>query len=105
MIKKTRQIYAHSFKERSVRMSYERSNVKAFSEESGVPVDLLYRWRKAFRLHGESSFPGHGVERLSEEGKQVKALEKSLRCSQMELEILKKAIAIFSQADRSCIHS
>lgn len=100
MKRKTRQHYDRDFKERVVKMSYERSNVKAFSEELGIPVDLLYKWRKEYGSYGSSSFPGHGVERLSEEGKRVKELEKELRRSQMELEILKKAIAIFSQADR-----
>jgi transposase len=100
MGKKTRQIYERSFKERAVKMSYERSNIKAFSEELGVSVELLYRWRNEYGSYGCSSFQGHGVERLSDEGKRVKDLEKELRRSQMELEILKKAIAIFSQADR-----
>jgi hypothetical protein len=39
-------------------------------------------------------FPGHGVERLSDEGRQVKELQKRLRNTELELEILKKAIAV-----------
>ena len=100
MEKKTRQIYDRSFKERAVKMSYDRSNIRAFSDELGISVELLYRWRKEYGSYGSSSFQGQGVERLSDEGKRVKELEKALRRSQMELEILKKAIAIFSQADR-----
>lgn len=81
-------------------MSYERENIKELSVELGISVERLYKWRTQYRLHGESSFQGHGVERLSEEGKRVKELEKELHRSWMELEILKKAIAIFLQADR-----
>lgn len=40
------------------------------------------------------------MERLSDEGKRVKELEKKLRNTEMELEILKKAIAVFSKIDR-----
>jgi transposase len=100
MEKRIKRRYDRSFKERAVQMSYERDNITALSVELGISVECLYKWRKEYRLHGQSSFPGHGVERLSEEGKRVKELERELRRSQMELEILKKAIAIFSQADR-----
>jgi transposase len=100
MERKKRQVYDRSFKERVVKMSYERENITAFSDELGISVELLYRWRKEYSTYGSSSFQGQGVERLSDEEKRVKELEKELRRSQMELEILKKAIAIFSQADR-----
>jgi transposase len=100
MEKKTKRQYSSSFKERAVQMSYERESIKDLSIELGISVERLYKWRTRYRVHGESSFSGHGVERLNEESKRVKELEKELRRSQMELEILKKAIAIFSQVDR-----
>jgi len=50
--------------------------------------------------HGVASFQGHGVERLSDEGRQLKEVQKKLRNAEMELEILKKAIAVFSKIDR-----
>ena len=81
-------------------MSYERESVKALASELGIRAERLYKWRAEFAEHGEASFQGHGVERLSEEGKQVKELQKKLRNTEMELEILKKAIAVFSKIDR-----
>ncbi|MDL2230279.1 transposase [Alistipes sp. OttesenSCG-928-L06] len=92
--------YDRSFKERAVKLSYERESVKALAAELGISAERLYKWRAEFAEHGEASFQGHGVERLSEEGRQVKELQKKLRNTEMELEILKKAIAVFSKIDR-----
>ena len=104
MDKKIRRSYDRTFKERAVQMSYERTNLKEFALELGITSELLYKWRKEYGLYGDSSFQGHGVERLSDEGKRLKEAEKENRRLKLELEVLKKAIAIFSQTDRSCIH-
>ncbi len=96
----TKRQYDRVFKERAVKMSYERDSVKALAAELGITAERLYKWRAEYAEHGEASFQGHGVERLSDEGCQVKELEKELRNTKMELEILKKAIAVFSKIDR-----
>jgi len=96
----TKRNYDRSFNERAVKLSYERDSVKYLARELGVSSERLYKWRSEYAQHGKASFQGHGVERLSEEGRQVKELEKKLRNTEMELEILKKAIAIFSKTDR-----
>ena len=80
-------------------MSYERDSIKDLARELGISSERLYKWRAEYVQHGQSSFQGHGVERLSDEGKRVKALEKELRNTKLELEILKKAIAVFSKID------
>ena len=81
-------------------MNYERDNIKAFASELGVSTERIYKWRAEYKERDDSSFQGHGVEHLSEEGKHVKELEKKLHNTELELEILKKAIAVFSKIDR-----
>lgn len=94
--------YDRSFKERAVKLSYERNNIKELAQELGVTSERIYKWRSEFARHGDASFDfifllrtsaihanmmalglssiqGHGVERLSDEGKRVKELEKTLR--------------------------
>ena len=95
----TKKNYDRTFKERAVKMSYERDSIKDLARELGISSERLYKWRAEYAHHGPASFQGHGVERLSEEGKRVKALEKELRNTKLELEILKKAIAVFSKID------
>lgn len=96
----TKRNYDRSFKERAVKLSQERDNIKDLALELGVSPERIYKWRAEFAEHGQASFQGHGVERLSAEDKRVKDLEKELRNTKLELEILKKAIAVFSKIDR-----
>lgn len=96
----TKKHYDRSFKERAVKLSHQRDNIKDLAKEIGVSAERIYKWRAEFAEHGQASFQGHGVARLSEEGKRIKDLEKQLRNKELELEILKKAIAVFSKIDK-----
>ncbi len=58
---------------------------------------LLYCWRRQLQEQGVIAFPGNGKEALTEEQKQIKDLEKRLRDAEMERDILKKAVHVFSR--------
>lgn len=97
----TRKKYDKAFKERAVKLMAEGRKVSHLSEELGIPETMLYRWRKEAESMGENiRFTGNGKERLTDEQRRIKELEKKLADALMEQEILKKAIAIFSQRDR-----
>ena len=101
MMKKTRRTYDKSFKLEVVKRSLEEVSVKELGEELGIHPAVISKWRKEFLDSGEQlSFPGSGNELLSEEQEQIKRLSKELREKELELEILKKAIGIFSKKDR-----
>ena len=80
-------------------MSYERSSVKDLAEELGIHPDRIYSWRKEFATYGKASFSGHGKERLTDEQRELKEVRKQLKRRELELEILKKAIAVFSKIE------
>lgn len=92
--------YDKSFKERAVKLSYERSSVLQAAKELGVSDSQLSKWRKDFAQYGASSFPGRGVERLTDEQREIKRLQTELKDKELDIEILKKAIAFFSRADK-----
>ena len=81
-------------------MSYERTNISELARELGVKAPQLYKWRKEFEEFREGSFPGKGKLKLSSEQEKIHELEKRLKDAELELDILKKAIGIFSQSDR-----
>ena len=91
--------YDRTFKERAVQLSYERSSVKDLAEELGIHPDRIYSWRKEFATYGKASFSGHGKERLTDEQRELKEVRKQLKRRELELEILKKAIAVFSKIE------
>lgn len=55
-----RKIYDKAFKEKSVQLSYYRTNVSELARELGVTAPQLYKWRKEFEEFGVGSFPGKG---------------------------------------------
>lgn len=86
--------YSKEFKEQAVRLSYQRDNLKDLANELGIQVNRIYDWRKKYPyLSPEPSS-------LSEDA-EVKLLRKQLKDKELELEILKKAIHIFSKKDGS----
>ena len=94
-----RKNYSKKFKENAVKLSYERSSQSAL-KELGISSTLLSKWRKEFSEYGSASFQGRGIERLNDEQRRIKDLEKALKNKELELEILKKAIAVVSKIDQ-----
>ena len=94
-----RKAYPKEFKLMSVELSNTRTNLGALAKELDISVTLLYRWRREFSAKQESSFPGNGKVILTEAEQEVARLRKELRETQMERDILKKAISIFSKSD------
>lgn len=75
-------------------------SVRDVAEKLGIQSELIYRWRRQMRDRGELAFPGHGREALSEDQQKIRDLEKRLRDAEMERDILKKAMHIFSKTSK-----
>ena len=98
-----RRKYDQDFKKNAVLLAAEPGRTVAdVAEKLGINKDLLYRWRREYynNGHGEYAFPGHGREALTAEQKRIRELEKQLKETEMERDILKKAMAIFSRAPK-----
>ena len=61
---------------------------------------MLSRWRKESATFGKNSFPGKGKPKLTDEQREIAELKKALKDAQLERDILKKAISIFSNSDK-----
>lgn len=83
----------------SVELSHTRTDLVVLAAELEIAPSLLYRWRKEFSKKQGSSFPGNGKVILSEVEQELLALKKELRETQLERDILKKAVCIFSKSD------
>lgn len=99
-MKQARKIYDIAFKRKAVQLSNERTNVSELARELGVKATLLYKWRKEFEEFGTGSFPGNGKLKLTVEQQKIYELEKKLKDAELERDILKKAISIFSKSGR-----
>jgi transposase-like protein len=93
--------YDPDFKRNAVKLTEESGRtVSEVAENLGLSKDLLYRWRRAQRVNKELAFPGNGREALTSEQQKIRELEKRLKNAEMERDILKKAMAIFSRASK-----
>ena len=100
MINGQKKHYDSSFKLRAVELSYERSNNSVLARELGIKASLLYKWRKDYQEYGSNSFPGKDNLKLTPEQERIVELEKKLKDAELERDILKKAISIFSKNGR-----
>jgi transposase len=99
-MKKVRKIYDKAFKDKVVQLSYDRTNVSELAIELGVTAPQLYKRRKDFKEFGEGSFPGKGNLKLTLDQEKIHELEKRLKDAELERDIFKIAIGIFSKIGR-----
>lgn len=99
-MKRIRKTYDAAFKKQAVELSKERTNKSELARELGIRATLLYKWCKEAQEFGDGSFPGNGKQKLTPEQERIKELEKKLAAVELEHEILKKAIGIFSKTGK-----
>lgn len=96
MIAGKRRIYSKEYKLEIIRQIKDgEKRVSEMAFELGIAAGQIYRWIREHDKYREDSFPGQG--KLPEQEDELKKLRKQLADSKEELEILKKAIAIFSK--------
>ena len=84
--------FDRDFKISAVKMVTEGGHKAAEVARSlGIHQNQLYNWKKKFSDQGDKAFPGKG--HLTE----LAALRRKLRDVEMERDILKKAVGIFSK--------
>jgi len=99
-MKTLHKIYDTALKEKAVELSNERSNITELARELGIRVTLLYKWRKDYEKYGIGRFPGKGILKQKPDQKTISELEAKLKDAELERDILKKAIGIFSKNGR-----
>ncbi|WP_306353927.1 transposase [Flavobacterium sp. '19STA2R22 D10 B1'] len=98
-----KRVYSAEFKSSAVRLSYERENIKELADELGIQVARIYKWRSS-----EKTFinPKPIIsKKIETDSLEVKQLRKALKEKELELEILKKAVHIFSKSDGKSTNS
>ena len=89
-----RKQYTKEFKQNAVQMIVGTDlTIAQAARDLGINANMLYRWKVEEEKYGEKSFPGHGLP-LEEELIRLRRENAALR---QDGEILKKAVAIFSQ--------
>lgn len=94
-----RRKYDKEFKINAVKL-YEESGktLGEIEDELGITRGNLHRWRKDLKIGTENAFPGNG--KISAKDQELMKLKREYRIVKEERDILKKAIGIFSAAQK-----
>lgn len=93
---KSKRTYDKEFKLNAIKLYQESGKgYEEIAQNLGIPKSTLYAWILEYKENGESSFPGSGILKPSNE--ELYRLKKQLADVTMERDILKKAVAIFSK--------
>lgn len=95
----SRRRFSREFKLEAVRMVTEGGHsISQVARELDLRRDMLRRWKRQYERDGEQAFPGHG--RLKADDEQLRQLLRENQRLREERDILKKAVAIFSDRRR-----
>ena len=93
---KVRKSYTEEFKREAIGLLEKSENKSRVARDLGVHMSLLRKWQKKIKNNGEKAFPGKGKQ-TDDELSQLKRENTRLK---EEVEILKKAVGIFSSRPR-----
>lgn len=89
-----------AFKVQAVKMvTEEGQKASEVARSLGIHANVLYNWKRRYTVDGDKAFIGKG--HLSE----IVVLRRKLRGAEMEIEILKKAVGIFSKTTENGLSS
>jgi transposase len=96
---KKRRVYSAEFKREAIQLA-ERSDRSdgQIEAELGITPGLLSKWKRKQNREGTEGFRGHGQRTAAEE--ELTQLRRENERLRQEREILKKAVAIFTQSQR-----
>lgn len=84
------------FKIEAVRLASEPGNTQSGIERDlGISQGIISRWKRELRNDGDQAFPGKG--RLKPDDDETRRLKRENERLRRERDILKKAVAIFSE--------
>lgn len=76
------------------------SDLKYIAKKYDIHPNTLGKWRHDFTVYKDGAFPGNGNKLLTEHEREIVDLKKKLRESELQNEILKKAVGIFSSPNK-----
>jgi transposase len=93
-----KRVFDEAFKKMAVELSYVKGSIRQAADELGIDAGRISQWRQRKKKPDQSL---KSPSELTDEQKQIKRLQKELKEAQLERDILKKAVSIFSRGDRA----
>ncbi len=95
---KKRRVFDETFKIMAVELSYAKGSVQEAARELGIDSSRITKWRQTYKSPSQVVTAVSGI---SQEQQLIRRLQKELKEAELERDILKKAVSIFSRGDRA----
>jgi len=99
MNRKVRRKYDKEFKLMVVNLCLSGKDPKDIATEMDLDKGMVLRWIREYRTYSDNSFKGNGNAVMTAEQEEIARLTAELKKAQIERDILKKAVSIFSRSD------
>ena len=100
-----RKTFNKDFKTMIFQLMESGQKVSVIAEEYGLIESVIYRLRREFKNTKRPAFTSNGNKALTDQEKEIARLKKELKEAQLERDILKKAVSIFSKSDGTSTNS
>ena len=90
-------VFDEEFKKMAVELSRIKGSVREAAQELDMDASRLSKWRNDPRFNGGKIMMD--IAGLSQEQMEIRRLKKALKSAELERDILKKAVGIFSKGD------
>ena len=95
----TKRVFTAEFKREALNLlETSGKSLAQVARDLGISDNTLHGWKQQMRQHGQDAFPGSGHQTPQEE--ELHRLRRENEVLRQERDILKKALAIFSKAER-----
>jgi transposase len=92
-----RKSYSKSFKIKTLELCHQRGSYSQVAKELNLRVEMLYKWESSFKKGNLAIEENPERNKLEVENLR---LRKALKDAELERDILKKAVSIFTKSDR-----
>jgi transposase len=99
MKKRERRSFDKAFKLMVVELHKSGKSSNEISRDLDISTDMVRRWIREYTITGDSSFAGNGRPIITPEQREIAELKRALKEVEIERDILKKAVSIFSRSD------
>lgn len=100
MINMKHRVFDDEFKKMAVELSRLKNSVKEAAIELDLDPSRVSKWRNNPAFNGGKIMMD--ISGVSQEQMEIRRLKKALRNAELERDILKKAVGIFSKGDGRC---
>lgn len=93
-----RRVFDEAFKQMAVELAQAKGSIQEAARELGVDAGRISKWKQRGK---KTDPPLSANSTLTQEQQEIRRLQRELREAQLERDILKKAVSIFSRGDRT----